>query len=106
MFSVRELDPYRVVGVRLSQVVAILLLWNGRCEVVASCGNSVAFVVGCRWEEHGDMTAHKQLVEISREECSQVERLRAHTWRLLEKVIPSEDAQGCWARTSAGKSEV
>ena len=37
--SVRELDPFGVVvGVRYS--------W-GRCEVVASCGNSVAFVVGC-----------------------------------------------------------
>ena len=47
----RELDPYRVVvDVRLSQVMAILLLLS-----LAVCQCS-------RWEQYGDMAAHKQLM--------------------------------------------
>ena len=41
---------FRVVGVRLLQVVAILLLLS-----LAVCQCS-------RWEQHGDMAAHKQLM--------------------------------------------
>ena len=47
---------------RLLQVVAILLLLS-----LAVCQCS-------RWEQHGDMAAHKQLTR--REECSQVEGFR------------------------------